>query len=380
MHRQDLPWVDGLKAGGCLIIVLHHLCFYGPMTDVAAEAWPDLSAWLMRHGRLAVQVFLVLGGFLATRSLMRGQAAGRTSHVGAPPLTRRIADRYLRLAVPMWVMLALAVLVNGIVGVWMPHDSVSAPPEWWHVLAHVLFLQDLLDAPAISAGVWYAAIDLQLAVILWCVWSLSHRVPRWLHAGGRDGDVFGLTVLAFMAASAWGFNRDADWDVAAPYFWCSYGLGVLAAWCSFDALAPRKVGLFWMGAAGVVLSALWIQPRPTLAVAAATAALLWHLGRRGRLQGRSAPVVRELAACSYSVFLLHFPVCLLVNAAWMTLLPQTPGVQTVGVAAALGLSVWAGRIFHQEVEIRLTDWVKRRVFSENAVSWPAQLLAYPRVP
>jgi len=54
--------IDAFKAAGCLLIVLHHLAFYGPMSDVVATAWPGTVNWLYDHGRLAVQFFLVCAG------------------------------------------------------------------------------------------------------------------------------------------------------------------------------------------------------------------------------------------------------------------------------------------------------------------------------
>ncbi|MFM8696778.1 MAG: acyltransferase family protein, partial [Betaproteobacteria bacterium] len=60
--------VDLLKALACCLIVLHHLAFYGPMSDHADELFPVFFDGLAQHGRLAVQVFLVLGGYLAARS------------------------------------------------------------------------------------------------------------------------------------------------------------------------------------------------------------------------------------------------------------------------------------------------------------------------
>ena len=63
------PWIDTLKGAACIAIVWHHLAFYGPMSDVALPLAPNLIAWLYDHARLAVQVFLVLGGYLAASSL-----------------------------------------------------------------------------------------------------------------------------------------------------------------------------------------------------------------------------------------------------------------------------------------------------------------------
>lgn len=70
--------VDLLKAAACQFIVLHHLCFYGPMADHARPLAPALIDWLADPARMAVQVFLVVAGFLAAQSLSRPQARWRT--------------------------------------------------------------------------------------------------------------------------------------------------------------------------------------------------------------------------------------------------------------------------------------------------------------
>ena len=66
--------LDLLKAIGCVLIVLHHLAFYGPMSDHADDLFPGIFDWLSQHGRLAVQVFLVCSGFLTAASLQKKQS------------------------------------------------------------------------------------------------------------------------------------------------------------------------------------------------------------------------------------------------------------------------------------------------------------------
>lgn len=64
-----LPLLDTAKGLACAAIVAHHLAFYGPMSDIAQPLAPDLMAWLYDYARMAVQIFLVLGGYLAAASL-----------------------------------------------------------------------------------------------------------------------------------------------------------------------------------------------------------------------------------------------------------------------------------------------------------------------
>ena len=80
-----LPLIDALKALASQLIVLHHLAFYGPMADAVRPWAQPLVDALSEHGRLAVQVFLVVAGFLAVRGLA---PAGAPAAIGPLALVR----------------------------------------------------------------------------------------------------------------------------------------------------------------------------------------------------------------------------------------------------------------------------------------------------
>lgn len=67
--HNRMPLIDAFKAVASQLIVLHHLAFYGPMSDWTYTVAPGLVGWLSQDGRLAAQVFLVISGYLAVRSL-----------------------------------------------------------------------------------------------------------------------------------------------------------------------------------------------------------------------------------------------------------------------------------------------------------------------
>jgi hypothetical protein len=145
------PVIDMAKGLACIAIVWHHLAFYGPMSDIAQPLAPGLIAWLYDYGRMAVQVFLVLGGYLAAASLAP-QGVPRFDHAG-----HAIAKRFVRLVVPYAVALLLTVLVAALVRPWMEHASVPDEPTLAQLLANALLLQDIVGESALSAGVWYVA-------------------------------------------------------------------------------------------------------------------------------------------------------------------------------------------------------------------------------
>jgi peptidoglycan/LPS O-acetylase OafA/YrhL len=86
--------IDAFKAAGCLLIVLHHMAFYGPMSDVVAVAWPAVVNWLYDDGRLALQFFLVCAGFLTAGSL------ARYASLDLSEALKLVWQRSLRLAIP----------------------------------------------------------------------------------------------------------------------------------------------------------------------------------------------------------------------------------------------------------------------------------------
>jgi len=330
-----LACVDALKAVSSQLIVLHHLAFYGPMSDAAQSLAPGLIGWLSDYARIAVQVFLVISGFLAARSLA---PTGRLT-VQSPLTT--VWHRYQKLVVPYAAAILVAIIGAAIARTWMHHDSIPAAPHLTQVVAHILLLHNILDVDALSAGVWYIAIDLQLFALL--VFAL------WLaRAVSRDVLPLGMPLVAVLAtASLFWFNRDASWDIWAIYFFGAYGMGTLAYWASNPDRSP--VALITLGAIG--MAALVIDFRLRIAVALATALILAISRRGGWLeQWPGGRIAAYFGKISYSVFLVHFPVCLVVNALVFHFAPGEPVLNALGMLLAWLASNVAGAVFHRYVE------------------------------
>lgn len=358
---QHLGFLDGFKGFAAQLIVLHHLAFYGPMSDHVRPAAPLLINWLDLYGRMAVQVFLVIGGFLAARSLCPD---GVARPGGTPALTGLLARRYLKLAPPFIVAMLLASGAYMLASGWSSHHSISSPTTLAQLAAHVLLVHDILDYEAISAGAWYVAIDFQLyAVMALVVWLcgrngvVADKVRRpWLVP---------LLIGLMVAASLLVFNRDAAMDIWAPYFFGSYGLGALAWWARFGAGGHRHLLLAAM--LFFVLLALAIDFRERIALAAVLALLLAFWRSHGRVTAITPPL-GWLGRISYSVFLVHFPVCLLVNVLFIRVMPGTAGWQGLGMLVAWAASLAAGAAFFHLVERPLGQWLSpaRRMPAKRA--------------
>ncbi|WP_374585207.1 acyltransferase family protein [Pseudoduganella sp.] len=329
--------INFLKAGAAQLIVLHHLAFYGPMSDHVRLMLPELVDWLAGSARIAVQVFLVVGGFLAAKSLAPQAQPGIADPLGA------IWRRYLKLAPPFIAATLLAAAATALASSWMTHDSISDPATLGQLAAHALLLQSVLGYPALSAGAWYVAIDFQLyALVVMMLWLSRRRA--WM---------LPLLVATGCALSLLHFNLDPDWDNWAPYFFGSYALG-MAAWWASDPHRKTSAALLMLAACMLALVALVVDFRSRLALALVVACVLVLFGRmRTAGEGRGWATIDWLAQISYAVFLIHFPVSLLVNAAFTRFVPPEPELQGLGMLTAWAASLAAGAAFHRWIEVPL---------------------------
>jgi len=354
--------IDLLKAVGCLLIVLHHLAFYGPMSDVVAAAWPGVVNWLYDHGRLAVQFFLVCAGFLTAGSLARYESLALSEAL------KLAIQRYLRLSVPLLAALSLTVLVTEWVRPDFEHASLSATPDWLQAMAHVALLQHLLDFESLSAGIWYVAIDFQLyAMVLLSLMAVkvfrsAQAADSWLTAQTLRRSMW----LVLTCASLWWWNLHPALDDHGLYFFGSYGLGLLAWEARMFtnlALSGEAVQRWAFWALLLVMGgvAWWLEPRLRLVVAWSVACLLmavpasWFSGDALRWPAWQQ-MVHWLSKVSYSVFLIHFGVSLAVNAVVTAFWPSSLWANVLGMLSAVVLSVLAGGLLYRFVERQAPSW------------------------
>ena len=142
------------------------------------------------------------------------------------------------------------------------------------------------------------------------------------------------------------------------YFFGAYALGMLAFWASTAARhASSGESRRWLLVIAVLGgAALALDFRGRLLVALVTAFVLVGLQQRawadvcGRwLQQRW---LVQLGKISYSVFLIHFAVCLMVNALVTYFWPTQLQANALGLLAAFALSLLAGAALYRGVEAR----------------------------
>ena len=342
-----MPLIDAMRALCCLLIVAHHLALYGPMPDMAYPLMPAFMDWLREHARIAVQMFFEIAGYLAAAKL----APRGISRVSTP--LRLIRRRYLRLILPYLAALTVAIVGAAVARMWLQHESIPASPHFLQLLAHILLLHDLLNQGALSAGVWYVAIDFQLYVLtillFWGTNSILTNPTLVRHVNG-------LLVLVLTAVSLFFFNRDSYWDETALYFFGAYGLGMLIYWASSN----RYRLLCTIALMALITLALLIDFRLRVVVAGCVMMILAVAQYFDVLNSNRIPgIMTAIGRASYSIFLIHFPVALIFNAVFFRFLPHQPAVQGMGLILAAATSISAGML--------LSAWLETRTVGKPAV-------------
>lgn len=344
MIRDRSLLIDGLKALAAQTIVIHHLVSYGPMAVAAGLAAPDLVAWFLVYGRWAVQVFLVVAGFLTAQAFCGPES------LMAPPW-RLVVRRYVRLVWPFGVAVTLAVLAAELARFWTDDPILPAAAGWVQYFSHWFLVHAVLGHESLSTGVWYVAIDFQLFVLtILLLWS--SRALRW--AGWAPLLIGVLTAVSLVWIRSW-----QEWDNWAPYFYNAYGVGLLVGWLGLrQSPALRWVRWMLLAVLAVLGWQLVITLNGRLIVILLTALLLWLSGHPvGRAtaslpiwEGRVGATVHYLGARSYALFLLHFPVSMLINAAQDRFDWTSPTDGMLAMFSAWLFSMLVADVFYRTIE------------------------------
>ncbi|MFG2056729.1 acyltransferase family protein [Micromonospora sp. NPDC048930] len=371
------PDVQGLRAFAVVVVILEHV-FHRPA-----------------GGFIGVDVFFVISGFLITGLLLKEHdRAGRIS----------IADFYrrrIRRIVPMAVLvLACTYLASSLLFLGERVQSTA-----WDTLWAALFAANWrfafvgtdywqTDGPVSPLRhYWSLSVEEQFYVVwpvlLLLVLGLAARRGR---QGSRSrwtvGAVLGTVVLGSIAFAI----REVSDQPTVAYFstfsraW-ELGVGALLAVAApllARIPAPARPAYQWLGLTGLVVSVLTITaqtpfpvPGAFLSVISAALVIAGGVGGQRLMVPLTNRAVRYVGDISYSLYLWHFPLLVLIGAA-------LPGggyaVPLLVLAATAVLSVLSYHLV--EDPIRRSSWLERRAAGRPdrrtggaPVRWVAALVA-----
>jgi peptidoglycan/LPS O-acetylase OafA/YrhL len=330
--------LDGLRGAAILAVVAFHTAVMATRgADWAGHRPPPLALWPLFAGKLGVDVFFVLSGFLVARSWQQA----RVRYDGSTPravlsFARRRARRIIP---PYWA--SLVVLIP-----WRTPGWLSTTHGWWNIFLFASTNQFLnTELPhRVNVVTWSLTTEVHFYVLLpllafvlrrfgWTklvVVLLAVSVVWRLMQGGTGG------------ASEWIIGRADQFaaGMAAASVVAEHGRGRtsrVAAWL----LRPRSGAVLALSAVAVAIplgaTQLLGKPLAFLATFHAVFAVV-AAGALVRMLCRPQRTVLEqrwlgfLGAVSYSLYLWHWPLMMEASRRWG---PSAPVLAGALAAAAV---------------------------------------------
>ena len=361
-RAQRLAGLDGIRGLAALFVVVNHV-FLRAFPGYPVDRAPFWAGWFI-YGRFAVVVFIVLSGFsLALTPARHGWRLDAVS---------RFAARRARRILPAYVAaLAFSLAVAWLV---VPQPGRGVP-DAKSVLVYGLLVQNLVAAHSPNAAFWSLAVEAQLYIVFPL---LLLTVRRW----GAAAMVAAVTlVVATLDVLAPHVSRLETLVIQSPPDLAAlFALGVLTAgivtagerlrswpwaWLALAGTAPVFALIVLKGSVWTLDHLFWVD----LALGPAIACLLGALaaGHPVRLPRLlDARPLRNLGACSYSLYLTHAPIVAVVYeeivARWLR--PGIPAfLVTLGLAVPITILFARGFAAVFETPFRLsraTASVRRR--------------------
>lgn len=324
MDAKRLKFVDGLRGVAALLVMAFH------------QVGRTSAGALTHRGYLGVAIFFVLSGFVITAVL-------GTRRVSAGFLGRFALRRMIRLDIPYWLNIALAlamIVLAARVGIPQPRILLA------QVAAHLVYLQDIVGYDEISRVYWTLCLEVQfyltLILLLWCAQSLRIQWSRFMAVFLV---LMGLSVLANMNWLA------TPRGLMFPYWW-AFGLGALCYWT----LTKRVAARYLIAACLLVVCSAAGRHGDWRLTATATTCLLFLAWRWNAMDRWLADRVSQfLGRISYSLYLCHPVIGWSAQSLALRYFDQWSALG-VGISASL-VSSWLAYRFIERPSITLSHRV-----------------------
>lgn len=302
-----VPGLDGLRGLTALYVVLFH-CWLLAFPGFPRNSGPSWLGWLM-YGRLAVVLFLTLSGFsLALSAARRGWRSGS--------LAGFLRRRAWRIVPPYWAALVFSLAVAR----WVVPASHFGPPTGASVLVYGLVAQDMVTAPTPNGAFWSIGVEAELYLVFPLLLLIRRRLGAVVLLAGVTLLVVAHGLTANGGTPVEGLNGLTP-NLAPVFVAGLVGAGVVVAservrrlpwhWAAALAALPVLALIVVKGPVWTVDHYFWVD----LAVVPAMTLLLVAVstGRPDVLTRLlSTRPVRALGDFSYSLYLVHLPIVMVV--------------------------------------------------------------------
>jgi peptidoglycan/LPS O-acetylase OafA/YrhL len=296
--KNQYFFVDFLKTIAVQIIIFHHLSNYGIIPLKVHDILPRFIDFIGLHGRYAVQIFLVIGGYLTAKSL--------PSSLEKFGLLKSIVNRYLRLVPAYMVAIIFTVICAAVARSVHYEEYIGEQETIFQIFAHFVFLQHILGFESISLGVWYVAIDWQLYIFIACLLYGFKSFKR----------MFVLLPIAITASLLF-FSQHPFYEDYFIYFIGAYGLGIVSYLAEDsthpETRQPARIILIFFTV--LIFSDTFFELQIKNIIEIFLAILLSLFGKK-KYSSFNNPIFKLcvwFSQRSYCAFLIHFSLLLLGN-------------------------------------------------------------------
>ena len=347
-------FLDGLRGLAALAVVCHHLLDGTVLGPVLAKVFPGPFTFFCHYGARGVQVFFVISGFVIAHALRRVEPTLGTAG-------NFILRRQLRLDPPYWTALGVALAGTALESC-VPGLTPRHLPGLGDVLLNMGYLQNVTGVPQMLGMAWTLCIEVQFYLVFIFLVTLCRAVTGSAVPYLLIALVGGLGLLSLVERTG---------DVAAPPwllpFWFYFAAGIFCYWHLRGQLGAVE---FW-AFVGALAVAAWHDRDGRTAVGLATVLTFYAVGRAGQLTtwlGQSG--FSYLGRISYSLYLIHLPVLLVVMRAGYKLTGENRLAAVCWFGLALVASIAAAHLLWRHVEMPSSRLSKRMKFGLRAPQLP----------
>ncbi|WP_370232336.1 acyltransferase family protein [Marinobacter nauticus] len=284
--------LDGLRGIAALWVVLYHLWAAVARRDVD---WLTSAVGEFFHaGWLGVDIFFVLSGFVITHSVTK-------TRVTSAFIPRFILRRSIRIDPPYWAAIILAIFFMVLKNLLFPSESVVVPSAQV-VIAHIFYLQNLLELGNISSVFWTLCLEFQFYIFF----AISYYFYSFLGQENKKRVSYILLITGIAACFFSPILRFSSFNFPLPGTIFPYAyefiLGIIAYHCSKGRIGYKYLIFSVLGS--VVVTSMF-KPFYYGVVPLLTLLVIYVASEGKRILVLNVRSVQFLGKISYSLYLTH---------------------------------------------------------------------------